>query len=143
MVVHSKIIREAIDLELLVERVSGHGNGGLLTFVGQARRDSRGREVAYLEYDAYVPMAEKMLGRIARDASDRWSVDVAIEHRLGRIELGEASVAVCVGSPHRAEAFEACRYCIDTLKETVPIWKKEVCPDGAFWIEGEDVVPVG
>lgn len=135
-----RIVREPIDVRALEAKVAGVANGAVLTFVGQVRHRSRGYEVAYLEYDAYVPMAEKMLRQIAAEARERWGVEVVIEHRIGRIELGEASVVVCVGSPHRAEAFEACRYCIDTLKETVPIWKKEVCPDGAFWIEGEDAV---
>ena len=104
------------------------------------RRSSRGREVAYLEYNAYIPMAEKQLLRIADEAETRWHCQVIIHHRLGRIELGEASVVVAVGSPHRAEAFEACRWCIDTLKERVPIWKREVCPDGSYWIEGENAL---
>ncbi len=137
---HCRVVKHPIDLSALATRVAGVENGAVLTFVGQVRNHSRGRQVAYLEYDAYVPMAEKLLGRIAEDARERWGVEVAIEHRIGRIDLGEPSVVVCVGSPHRADAFEACRYCIDTLKETVPIWKKEVCPDGAFWIEGEEAV---
>src|SRR5579872_5038904 len=137
-----RIVREPIDVKALEARVAGVTNGAILTFVGQVRSASRGREVAYLEYDAYVPMAEKMLQQIADEARSRWGVDVEIEHRIGRIGLGEPSVAVCVGSAHRAEAFDACRYCIDTLKETVPIWKKEVCPDGEFWIEGTDAVRV-
>lgn len=135
-----RIVREAIDVRKLEAQIAGIANGAVLTFAGQVRNHSRGREVAYLEYDAYVPMAEKMLREIACVARQRWDVEVVIEHRIGRIELGEPSVVVCVGSPHRAEAFEACRFCIDTLKETVPIWKKEVCPDGAFWIEGEEAV---
>jgi len=140
---YCRIVREPIDVDPLAKKVAGVGNGAVVTFIGQTRRESRGREVAYLEYDAYVPMAEKMMLRIAQDAAERWGVEVAVEHRIGRVDLGEASVVICVGSAHRAEAFEACRYCIDTLKETVPIWKKEVCPDGAFWIEGEEAVAVG
>jgi molybdopterin synthase catalytic subunit len=85
-------------------------------------------------------MAAKMLRRIAEEAEAKWGCEVAIAHRIGRIELGEASVVVAVGSPHRAQAFEACRHCIDTLKETVPIWKREVCPDGTYWIEGEEAL---
>jgi molybdopterin synthase catalytic subunit len=134
------IVSRPIDVDALEARVSGPENGAVLTFLGQVRNHSRGREVAWLEYDAYVPMAEKQISRIAEDAGRKWGVTVAIEHRIGRIELCEPSVAICVGSPHRAEAFEACRYCIDTLKETVPIWKKEVCPHGAFWIEGEEAI---
>jgi molybdopterin synthase catalytic subunit len=135
-----KIVNGPIDVDALELRVSGVENGAVLTFLGQARVNSRGRQVAYLEYDAYVPMAEKQMRKIAVEAAEKWGVEVAVEHRIGRTELGEPSIAICVGSPHRAQAFEACRYVIDTIKEDVPIWKKEVCPDGAFWIEGEDAV---
>ena len=136
----ARIVTAPIDAAALEAQVSADTNGGICTFIGQVRRQSRGREVAYLEYNAYVPMAEKMLRRIAEEAEQRYGCEIVIQHRIGRIELGEASVVVAVGSPHRAEAFEACRYCIDTLKETVPIWKREVCPDGAYWIEGENAV---
>jgi molybdopterin synthase catalytic subunit len=136
----AKIVTGPIDIAPLEAQVSADTNGGICAFIGQVRRQSRGREVAYLEYDAYVPMAEKMLRRIAEEAEQKWGCEVVIQHRIGRIELGEASVVVAVGAPHRAEAFEACRYCIDTLKETVPIWKREVCPDGAYWIEGDEAI---
>lgn len=135
-----RVLSEPIDAAAVASRVSGPHNGAVITFVGQVRNLSRGKKVAYLEYDAYAPMAEKEMRRIADEARERWSADVAIEHRIGRMELCEASVVIAVGTPHRAEAFEACRFCIDTLKENVPIWKKEVCPDGAFWIEGEEAV---
>ncbi len=105
------------------------------------RRHSRGREVAYLEYNAYLPIASRTLQEIADEAEGRWQVKLAVQHRIGRVDLGEASVVIVVTSVHRAEAFEACRFCIDALKENVPIWKREVCPDGAFWIEGEEVLP--
>lgn len=137
---YCKIVSEPIDVDALTRRVSSTENGAVLAFLGQVRVNSRGRIVSYLEYDAYVPMAEKLMTRIAAEASEKWGVQIAVEHRIGRIELGEPSIAICVGSPHRGQAFEACRYCIDTLKETVPIWKKEVCPDGSFWIEGEVAV---
>ena len=130
----------AIDVRGLESRVATVANGAVATFIGQVREHSRGRQVSVLEYDAYVPMAIKQMERIAAEAEERWGCLVAIQHRIGRIELGEASVVISVGSPHRAQAFEACRWCIDTLKETVPIWKREVCPDGAFWIEGEDAL---
>ncbi len=137
------IVSEPIDVRAIEAEVSQQSNGAVCTFIGQVRTRSRGRDVAYLEYDAYVPMAEKMLADLVERACSRWDVTVALKHRIGRIELGAASVVVCVGSEHRAAAFEACRWCIDTLKETVPIWKKEVCPDGEFWIEGEDAVKAG
>jgi len=123
--------------------VQNDRNGALCTFVGQVRNSSRGKQVSFLEYGAFISLAEKELFRIAKDAESRWQVDVAIRHRIGRLEVGEISVVVCVGSPHRAEAFEACRWCIDTLKETVPIWKRETGPDGEYWIEGEDALKVG
>ena len=129
-----------IDVRSLETRVATVANGAVCTFVGQVRENSRGRQVSFLEYNAYLPMAVKQMTRIATEAEEKWGCLVAIQHRIGRIELGEASVVITVGAPHRAEAFEACRWCIDTLKETVPIWKREVCPDGAFWIEGEDAL---
>src|SRR5262249_12625472 len=138
MSIHCRIVDRPIDVDSLEEVVSGPENGAVVTFLGQGRNNSRGREVAWVEYDADVPMDEKQMASIATDAEAKWGVAIALEHRIGRIELSESSVAICVGSPHRAAAFEACRYVIDTLKETVPIWKKEVCPDGAFWIEGEE-----
>lgn len=133
----ASIVTTAIDAGELEAQVSSEANGAVCTFIGQTRRQSRGKEVAYLEYDAYVPMAEKELRRIAEEAETRWGCEVVVQHRIGRVGLGEASVVVAVGSPHRAAAFEACRYCIDTLKETVPIWKREACPDGTYWIEGD------
>ena len=136
----AQITHAAIDVPALETRVSAVSNGAVCTFVGQVRETSRGKQVSFLEYKAYEPMAVKQMNRIASDAEEKWGCVVAIEHRLGRIELGEASVVIAVGAPHRAEAFEACRWCIDTLKETVPIWKREVCPDGAFWIEGEEAL---
>jgi|SRR5579871_1959989 len=135
-----KVDMQPIDVRALEARVAMDANGAVCTFIGQVRRQSRGRDVAYLEYNAYVPMAERQLLRIAEEAEVKWGCAAAIQHRLGRIELGEASVVVTIGSAHRAQAFEACRHCIDTLKETVPIWKREVCPDGAYWIEGDEAL---
>ncbi len=130
----------ALDPSEAEAAVQSDRNGALCTFVGQVRNNSRGKQVSYLEYGAFVPLAQKELHRIANEAEKRWRVDVAIRHRIGRLEIGETSVIVCVGSPHRAEAFEACRWCIDTLKQTVPIWKRETGPDGSFWIEGDDAL---
>jgi molybdopterin synthase catalytic subunit len=120
--------------------VQSEQNGATCTFSGQVRNHSRGKQVAYLQYDAYVPMAQKEMLRIAIEAEARWNVSIAVAHRIGRLEIGDISVVVAVGSPHRAEAFDACRWCIDTLKKTVPIWKRETCPDGSFWIEGEEAL---
>ena len=134
------LTREPIDAAKLEAEAGTDENGAICCFIGQTRNRARGRTVAHLIYDAYEPLALKELRRIAEEAETRWPCVVFIAHRLGKVDLGEASVAVIVGSPHRAEAFEACRWCIDTLKQWVPIWKKEVCPDGTFWIEGESAV---
>ena len=134
------ITREPIDdayvarLERAVERP---GDGGVVTFRGIVRDNSRGKRVRYLEYDAYPEMAEREMAAIAAEVERRWQTDhIAMVHRIGRLEIGECSVVVAVACGHRAEAFEACRYAIDTLKQTVPIWKKEVAEDGEEWVEG-------
>jgi molybdopterin synthase catalytic subunit len=130
-----RLTREAIDLAAL--QSTTEVDGALCLFVGVVRADNEGRQVRFLEYEAYEEMASPLLEEIALETRSRWRVtDVRIVHRLGRLEIGEASVAVAVASPHRAEAFEACRYAIDTLKATAPIWKKEFYADGAVWLEG-------
>lgn len=131
---------EPIDPAALERVVAGDGDGAVCSFTGRVRNHSRGRSVAFLEYTAFEPLAEKELERIAAEAEARWDVRVAISHRTGRLEIGDASVVVSVGSAHRANTFVACRWCIDTLKQTVPIWKRETCPDGSFWIEGDDAI---
>lgn len=136
----ARIVTAPIAVERLQEYVTAATHGALCLFVGQTRNHSRGRSVRFLEYDAYIPMAEKELLRVAETAEARWNCRVAIAHRIGRVEIGEASVVVAVGAVHRAEAFEACRYCIDTLKQEVPIWKREVYVEGACWIEGDRTV---
>ncbi len=110
-------------------------------FLGVVRDNSRGRRVLYLEYDAYPEMATQVMRRIAEEALGRWPLtDVAMQHRTGRLEIGETSLLIAVSSPHRKEAFEACHHLVDRFKETVPIWKKEVWEGGEVWIEGEPVV---
>lgn len=126
-----------LDLAALIRAVERPEAGGLTTFSGVVRNHSRGRQVLYLDYDAYRPMAEKKLQELVDEVEQRWECRIAIRHRLGRLEIGEASVMIAVSSAHRATAFEACRYAIDTLKVTVPIWKKEVWEGGEVWIEGE------
>ena len=124
-----------LDARAVEELVADPGSGALVTFVGTVRRTNEGREVDYLEYEAYPGMAEKKMAQIAEEIRQRWGLDrVAIAHRLGRCEIGEASIVISVASPHRREAFEACHYAIDRVKEIVPIWKKEVWRDGAVWI---------
>jgi molybdopterin synthase catalytic subunit len=117
-------------------RVEGPDAGGVVSFVGRVRNRARGHEIEHLEYEAYPAMAEKEMEKIAEAAAERWpGTRVAIAHRIGRLEIGDAAVVVVAASAHRAEAFEACRYAIDTLKETVPIWKREVATDGAYWVD--------
>jgi molybdopterin synthase catalytic subunit len=132
-----RLTRDPLDRDALIQTVAHPGAGALVTFEGVVRDTARGRAVDYLEYEAYVEMAESQLRAIAAEVRDRWGIErVAIAHRFGRMAVGEASVIIVVASPHRAEAFDACRYIIDTLKTTVPIWKREVGPDGAEWVEG-------
>jgi molybdopterin synthase catalytic subunit len=124
--------------------VAHKGAGAICTFTGVVRDNSRGRSVTHLEYEAYAEMATAEMRRIAGEIAERWpEARVAMAHRTGRLEIGEASVVVSVSCPHRAEAIDACRWGIDRLKESVPIWKKEHAPDGTFWIEGDDSKPAG
>ncbi len=132
-----QIRRDALDRDALVAAVSHPGAGGIVIFEGVVRDNARGKQIRYLEYDVYPEMAIQQIRTIIAEAEKRWGVDrVAVAHRIGRIEIGEASVIIVVATPHRAEAFEACRYIIDTLKTTVPIWKKEVATNGEEWVEG-------
>ena len=125
-----RLVREAIDLAAL--QATKPADGAVCLFVGVVRDHNAGRRVLRLEYEAYEEMALPLMEKIAGECRERWPVtDVRIVHRLGPLAIGEASVAVAVASPHRREAFEACRYAIDTLKATVPIWKKEFYADGA------------
>jgi molybdopterin synthase catalytic subunit len=136
-----QLVRAAIDLAAL--QATKPADGALCLFVGVVRDHNAGRRVLRLEYEAYEEMALPLMEKIATECRERWRVtDVRIVHRLGPLAIGEASVAVAVASPHRREAFEACRYAIDTLKATVPIWKKEFYADGAVWLEGPGAAPV-
>jgi molybdopterin synthase catalytic subunit len=126
-----------IDCAEVVAAVGGDGDGAISLFLGTVRDVNAGRRVLFLEYEAYAGMAEREMERIAAEAVARFGVTkVAIVHRVGRVEIGEASVAIAVASPHRAPAMEACRFVIDTLKTSVPIWKREHFEGGAVWIEG-------
>jgi molybdopterin synthase catalytic subunit len=135
-----RITRDALDTQAvraLEETITTRGDGGVVTFQGVVRDNARGKQVRSLEYDAYVEMAEQQMAQIAAEVERRWEASaVAMVHRIGPLEIGECSVVVVVACPHRAEAFEACRYAIDTLKSTVPIWKKEIYTDGEEWVEG-------
>jgi molybdopterin synthase catalytic subunit len=129
------LVHTPIDLQAL-QHVAPRA-GALCLFVGVVRDHHQGRAVASLEYEAYEEMALPLLERIEQEAARRWpEAALRIVHRLGPLAVGEASVAVAASSPHRAQAFAACHWAIDTLKATVPIWKKEYGPDGASWMEG-------
>ncbi|HZU15424.1 MAG TPA: molybdopterin converting factor subunit 1 [Candidatus Dormibacteraeota bacterium] len=142
------VLIEVTDRELdprrLEAAVAHPGAGAICTFTGVVRDHSRGEPVTHLEYEAYHDMAERQMRLIADEIGRRWpEARVAMVHRTGRLEIGEASVVVSVSCPHRAEAFEACRWGIDRLKESVPIWKKEYARSGAVWIEGAEARPSG
>ena len=126
----------ALDEAEVVSRVSGPDAGGIVNFVGNVRDNARGHDIEYLEYEAYPEMAEREMQKIAEEASEKWpGTRVAIAHRVGRLEIGEAAVVVVAAGAHREEAFAACRFAIDTLKLRVPIWKREVARDGAYWVD--------
>jgi len=130
-----EITDHALSLDALVRSIGQETSGAIASFLGTVRALSRGRRVQHLEYDAYPEMAAAVMREIATEIRERWPVDqIAIQHRTGRLEVGEASVAIAVGAPHRREALEACAYAIERLKQVVPIWKKEVWTDGAEWI---------
>lgn len=132
-----QLTREPLDRAALIEAVTRSSDGGIVVFEGVVRDNARGKQIRYLEYDVYAEMAEQQIRTIVDEARRRWGVEhVAVAHRFGRLEIGEASVIIVVAAPHRGEAFEACRYIIDTLKTTVPIWKKEVATNGEEWVEG-------
>jgi molybdopterin synthase catalytic subunit/molybdopterin converting factor small subunit len=133
-----RIVREPIDIEAVAGRLKRPLDGAMVIFDGIVRDNSRGRRTLYLDYEAYEAMALKQMESLATEARARFAVrGVSIVHRLGRLEIGETSVLIVVASAHRGPAFEACRWIIDTLKKTVPIWKKEYFEDGAIWADGE------
>ncbi len=131
------IVTEPIDEATLRASVSDPGAGAVLVFIGTTRNQTRGRRVEHLEYEAYEPLALRQMEQIAKEIRERWPdvKGIAIVHRVGRLEIGEASIGIAVSSPHRATAFAACRYAIDRAKESLPIWKKEVWEGGEEWIE--------
>lgn len=134
----ARIVSEKIDTQALIEMIKQPEDGAFALFEGIVRNHSRGRRTLFLDYDAYSEMAVKQMDGLANEALCKFAVrDVAIVHRVGRLEIGETSVAIVVASAHRGAAFDACRWLIDTLKRTVPIWKKEYFEDGAVWADGE------
>jgi molybdopterin converting factor subunit 1 len=134
-----ELTTEPLDARRLEAAVTHHGAGAICTFTGVVRDNARGESVTHLQYEAYGEMAISQMQVIADEIAERWpDARVAMAHRTGTLELGEASVVVAVSCPHRAEAIDACRWGIDRLKESVPIWKKEFARSGAVWIEGAD-----
>jgi len=132
------IVRGAIDTPGVLARIKHGEDGAAVVFEGVVRNQTRGRRTLYLDYEAYEEMALAEMEKLAEQALKQFAVrDVALVHRLGRLEIGETSVLIVVASAHRAAAFDACRWLIDTLKRTVPIWKKEYFEDGAVWADGE------
>ncbi len=133
-----------IDIKLLdtplvpqdcVDFVSNDDAGGIAVFIGTVRNQTKGKKVLRLDFEAYAPMAISEMQKIAEQAADKWPVEkMAIHHRVGTLQIQEVAVVIAVATPHRKAAFEACQYAIDTLKETVPIWKKEIFEDGEIWV---------
>ena len=132
------LVRDPIEADKILARIKQPEDGAVVSFDGTVRNHSRGRRTLYLEYEAYESMALRQMEELAARALSRFSVrEIAVTHRLGRLEIGETSVFIAVASAHRAAAFDACRWLIDSLKRTVPIWKKEFFEDGAVWADGE------
>jgi len=135
---YAQIVREPIDTQSTLSKLKRGEDGAALVFEGVVRNQTRGRKTLYLDYEAYEAMALQEMESLAAQAMQQFQIrDAALVHRLGRLEIGETSVLIAVASAHRAAAFEACRWLIDTLKRTVPIWKKEYFADGAVWADGE------
>lgn len=133
-----RIVHDPIEAEKIIQSLKQPEDGAVVVFDGIVRNNSRGKQTRWVEYHAYEPMALKKIREIGERIKAMWEIDrVGIVHRLGHLEIGESSVFIVVTSAHRKAAFEACQYAIDTLKRTVPIWKKECFEDGEVWIEGD------
>jgi molybdopterin synthase catalytic subunit len=129
-----RVVDRPLELSEVVDAVRGHGLGGIVTFTGTVRDETRGRKVLRLEYEAYGPMAERKLAEIGAEVARAHGAEVAIVHRVGVLAPGEAAVVIACAAPHRTPAFRACEACIETLKREVPIWKREVYQDGSEWV---------
>ena len=138
------VVRAPLELNALVAAVNDGtgGQGAVVTFLGLVRNHNVGRRVHYLEYEAFEPLAVKAFGRIADEVRERWpGAALALHHRIGRLEIGEASVAIAAASAHRRDAYAACRYTIERVKQIAPIWKREFFDGGDVWIEGATADP--
>lgn len=130
-----KLLAETLDIEYCINAVQDAACGGIDVFIGTVRNQTKGKEVKRLEFEAYEPMAVKEMKKLAEQAQEKWAVQkVVVHHRTGVLQVGDVPVIIAVSAAHRDAAFDACRYIIDTLKETVPIWKKEVFADGEVWV---------
>ncbi|MEL6194910.1 MAG: molybdenum cofactor biosynthesis protein MoaE [Bacteroidota bacterium] len=126
---------EALSVQECTDLIASDSCGGSVVFVGTVRNNTKGKDVVRLEFEAYGPMAVSEMRKIAEQAEEMWNCEkIAIHHRTGVLQIQEIAVIIAVATPHRKAAFEACQYCIDTLKETVPIWKKEIFEDGEVWV---------
>ncbi|HEY52537.1 MAG TPA: hypothetical protein G4N94_03685, partial [Caldilineae bacterium] len=139
------LTEDELSLDEVAALVTAPEHGAIVLFSGIVRGVTGDLETDHLEYEAYVEMAEAVLAQIGAEVQERWPQirDVAIVHRIGRMEVGESSVIIAVAAAHRKGVFDACSYAIDRLKEIAPVWKKEVGPDGSFWVEGQDHPPAG
>jgi len=136
------VTSEPLDSNALAALVDAKGDGAVVTFAGLVRDHNQGRQVQFLEYEAYEPLAIRALQRIVDEARDLWpGARIAVHHRLGRLEIGEASIVIAAASAHRADAFAACRYTIERVKQIVPIWKREHFNGGDVWLEGATADP--
>ena len=138
------LTKDPLDLQALMRDIAagGTGDGAVATFTGLVRDHNQGRKVRFLEYEAYEPLALRALGRIIEEASETWpGVRIGLHHRIGRLEIGEASIVIVAASAHRTHAFAACRYAIERVKQIVPIWKHEYFEGGEIWLEGAAADP--
>lgn len=133
--INIQIKEEALSEQECHELAADDAAGGTVVFVGTVRNQTKGKKVVRLEFESFIPMAEKEMRKIAEQVEQKWeALQVVIHHRVGVLDVGEIPVIIAVSTPHRNAAFEACQYAIDTLKETVPIWKKEIFEDGEVWV---------
>jgi molybdopterin synthase catalytic subunit len=132
-----EIVQDILDARKLTQVVASEKDGAVVTFAGIVRGNNRGKRVLFLEYEAYPDMALKMMRRIGDEIEKTWGLtSVAMQHRVGRLNVGETSILIVVSAPHRDDAFAACQYAINRFKRIVPIWKKEIFEDGELWVEG-------
>lgn len=136
------VVTAPVDVDALVALVGADGDGAVVTFAGLVRDHNQGRRVHFLEYESYAPLAVRALQQIVDEAKQLWpSARVAVHHRIGRLEIGETSIVIAAASPHRGDAFAACRYTIERVKQIVPIWKREHFDGGDVWLEGATADP--